>query len=309
MRARCLGMLISCALLAIPFAMPLAAQRQPAARAAIPDSTNPVPAYPSMLREAGVGGVVRVTFAIDTAGRPSMASYKVRAPANDLLSAAVTNAIQQWRFTPARRANRLVVDSVEQLIEFVPPLTEALQYIAPIVLSREALGPGRWRLVVGGPTQMPRTGPVAESLHVAIAAAALDTLLASLPVDAAYPARIACLALGMSGTPQQPPLTLLRALSRPTYTVVAAKRCPPTFGSPARVVFADGRPPEPDPPGEDPWVFTPLVPRAVDDATVLIDIAMSHATTSGTYRCVAERDAKRAGGWRARCRPGPMALH
>lgn len=304
-REGCFGMLMSWALLATPSA----AQHLPAARAAMPDSTNVAPIYPSMLRQAGVGGIVRVTFVVDTTGRARMSSYVAHASANDLLSNAVKNAIQRWRFIPARRANRLVVDSVEQLVEFVPPSTEELLHIAPIVLSREALGPGRWRLAVGGPARTTRTGPVSESLHVAIAEAAMDTLLASLPVDSAYPARIVCLALGMSGTPLQPPLTLLRALSRPTYTVVAAKRCPPTFGSPVRVMTADGRPPAPDPPGEDPWVFTPLVPRTVDDATVLIDIAMSYATTSGTYRCVAQRDATRAGGWRARCRPETMAHH
>lgn len=32
-------------------------------------------------------------------------------------------------------------------------------------------------------------------------------------------------------------------------------------------------------PGEDPWIFTPLVPRAVNDSMVMIDIAMRHATT------------------------------
>lgn len=290
-------------------AAPVAAQRLPATRSAIPDTTNAVPAYPAMLREAGVGGVVRVTFVVDSNGRPVMPSYVVSASAHSLLSAAVKNAIQRWRFTPARRGNRYVSDSVEQLVEFVPPSAEALLDIAPIALSREALRPGRWHLVLGGPLRMPRTGPVAESLHVAVAAAAMDTLLASLPVDPAYPARIACLALGMSGSPVQPPLTLLRTLSRPTYTVVAAKRCPRTFGSPVRVMTADGRPPEPDPPGEDPWEFTPLVPQSVDESTVLIDIAMSDATTSGTYRCVAQRDASRAGGWRARCRAGRMAQH
>lgn len=308
-RALWIGMLMLGALVATLLTTPVAAQRLPATRSAIPDTANAVPAYPEMLREAGVGGVVRVTFAVDSTGRPAMTSYVVRASAHDLLSAAVTNAIQRWRFTPARRASRYVADSVEQLVEFVPPSTEALLYVAPIALSRETLGPGRWRLAVGGPLRMPSTGPVAESLHVAIAAAAMDTILASLPLDPAYPTRIACLALGMTGPPVQPPLTLLRALSRPTYTVVAAKRCPRTFGSPVRVMSADGRPPEPDPPGEDPWVFTPLVPQSVDEATVLIDVAMSHATTSGTYRCVAQRDTTRAGGWRARCRSGRMAMH
>lgn len=47
-----------------------------------------------------------------------------------------------------------------------------------------------------------------------------------------------------------------------------------------QAVFADGRRPEPDPPGEDPWAFTPLVPRVVNDTTVLIDIEM---TVLGRY--------------------------
>lgn len=296
---------MSCTLLATP----LVAQRAPDTHAALPDSANAAPAYPMMLRDALAGGVVRVRFVVDSTGRARMANYEVRESSHDLLSVAVKNVIPRWRFTPARRATRFVEDTVEQVFEFVPPSTHALLKVAPSVLSRVALGPGRWRLVLGGPVIMPRAEPVADSLHIVIASAALDTLLASLPVDSAYPARVACLALGMSGTAVQPPLTLLRALSRPTYTVVAAKRCPPTFGSFVRVMTADGMQPEPDPPGEDPWVFTPLVPRAVNDSMVLIDIAMTHGTMSGTYGCVAQRDATRAGGWRATCRRGRMVLH
>lgn len=285
-----LALLMSCTLLTTP----LAAQRTPATRAATPDSANAIPAYPMMLRSAQFGGVVRVIFVVDSTGRPSMASYVVRESAHDLFSNAVKNVIPRWRFAPAVRAGRAVSDTVEQLFEFVPPVAEALLFLPPRALARDALGPGRWRLVVGGPLQMPPTKVVADSLHLVIATAAMDTLLASLPVDPAYPARIACLALGMSGTSEQPPLHVLRALSRPTYTVVASKRCPRTFGS----MFQR---PEPDPPGEDPWVFTPLVPLSVDDFTVMIDIELRHATIFGRYHCVVQRDSTRDSAWRATC--------
>ncbi len=249
------------------------------------------------------GGVVRLRVVVDTTGRPRMSTLDVHESSHELLTNAVKHTIPRWRFSPARRETRLVEDTVEHVFEFVPPSTRALLQVPPSLLSPQAFEAGRWRLVIGGPVIVPNAGPVADSRHIAIAAAAVDTLLASLPVHPAYQARIACLALGMSGTPVQPPLTLLRALSRPTYTVVAAKRCPPTFGSPFRYST------EPDPPGEDPWIFTPLVPRAVNDSMVIIDIAMRHATTSGTYDCVAHRDTTRAGGWRAACRKGQMWVH
>ncbi len=290
--------LLLCALLTVP----LAAQRAPANRAALPDSANSVPVYPTMLRSATLGGVVRVTFVVDSTGRPDMASYMVRESAHELFTRAVTNAIPRWRFAPAIRAGRQVADTVEQLFEFVPPPAEALQFLPARALAREAMGPRRWRTVIGGPVQMPPLGPVADSLHLPVAAAAMDTILASLQVDTAYPARIACLALGMTGTPQEPPLHLLRRLSRSTYTVVASRRCPKTFGS----MF---RRPEPDPPGEDPWIFTPLVPQRVDDATVLIDVAMKHATMVGTYHCVVQRDSTRNGQWRAACARSTMGVH
>lgn len=290
-------------------ATPLVAQRLPLTRSAVPDSTNVVPGYHAMLRSAGVGGRVRATFVVDTTGRPVMASYVQRESTNGLLSDSVKVAIQQWRFIPARRGGKTVADTIEQIVEFLPTESDEFLLMPVTVLAREQIGPSQWRLVLASapiPVVLP---PVAESLHLAIAEAALDALLATFPLDSAYPPRIACIALGMAGPPVQPPLPLLRALSRPTYTAVASRRCPPTFGSPTRMMRADGQPPEPNPPGEDPWSFTPLAPRTLNDSTVLIDIAMTHATTFGPYHCYAVRDRTRTTGWRAVCRTGRMGVH
>lgn len=287
---------------------PGTAQRAPETQRARPLSTNVVPDYPDVMRMAGLGGVVRVAFGVDSTGRPNMALFVVRTAENDLLIAPVKAAVQRWRFSPAQRRGHAVADSIEQVVEFLPPRPEFVLVLPPAVLARESLGPGRWRLAIGVAPMVATGLPVPESLHVAIAAAALDTLLAALPVNSSYPPRIACVGLKLSGTLVDPPLSLLRALSRPTYTVVAARRCPPTFGAPTRAVLADGRLPPPDPPGEDPWAFTPLAPRAVDDSTALIDVAMSHATMFGTYHCYARRDRTRTGGWKAVCQPGRMGV-
>ena len=297
------------ALLLVPFVVaPSAAQRASDTRRARPVDTNVVPYYPDVMRMDGLGGVVRVTFAVDSSGRPIMASFVVRATENDRLIAPVKAAVRQWRFVPARRGGHAATDSIEQVVEFLPPRPEFVLALPPAVLARDSLGPGRWRLAVGVAPMAETAEPVAESLHVAIASAALDMLLAMLPVDARYPPRIACVALKTSGALVDPPLSLLRALSRPSYTVVAARRCPPTFGAPFRPMLADGRLAPPDPPGEDPWAFTPLAPRAVDDSTALIDVAMSHGTIFGTYHCFARRDRTRPGGWKAVCQAGRMGV-
>lgn len=302
---RALATLLLSALLATP----VASQGTQTNRRAQPDSANAIPPYPSMLYDAMIGGTVRATFVVDTSGRPNMSSFKIRASDNHLFSTAVKNAIQRWRFSPARCAGRVAIDSVEQVVEFVPPPAQAFLLTPSTALARESLGDGRWRLVLGVPPISASMRPAADSIHLAIASAALDTLLSTLPVDSMYPPRIACIALGMTGSLVQPPVSMLRALSSRNYTAVSALRCPKTFGSPWKVLRADGSGPEPDPPGEDPWAFTPRVPQSVDDSTAIIDITMSHATTSGVYHCYARRDQQRARGWRAVCRAGRMAVH
>lgn len=289
-------------------ASPSAAKRTPETRRARPLSTNVAPNYPDVLWIAAIGGVVRVTFAVDSTGRPLMASLVVRAAENDLFVIPVKRAVERWRFVPAQRGGHAVVDTIEQVIEYVPPRPELNLVASSTVLARDSLGAGRWRMVIGVEPLVETGSLVPQEMRLPIAEAALDTLLASLPVEGRYPPRIACVALKPADTLEDPPLSLLRALSGPSYTVVAARRCPPSFSSPIRVVRADGTLGPPDPPGEDPWAFTPLAPRAVDDSTALIDIAMSHATSFATYHCYARRDPTRPRGWRAVCQRGRMGL-
>src|SRR6476620_1231607 len=57
-------------------------------RAPRPDPGNAAPPYPVMMREAGVGGVLRLTFVVDTAGRVDLASLTVVDSTFSLLLAA-----------------------------------------------------------------------------------------------------------------------------------------------------------------------------------------------------------------------------
>ncbi len=286
--------------------LPLAAQSARARTAPIPDSTNSAPIYPAVLEESGVGGTVHVQFVVDTTGRVHPANVVVRLSPNDVLTQSVTNVVSRWRFTPASIGGRVTSDTVDLLVDFVPT-PSALYFLQPTLVARESLGPRRWKMTIGIATQSTPT-PVADSLHLAIATAVLDTVLASNPVNAAYPPRIACIALRMSGVEQPPPLALLRALSNRNYTAVAARRCPPTFGSMVRIQSADGRPPAPDPPGEDPWTFTVFAPAKYGSA-VAVDVELAHATMGSRYHCAAIQDVTRSNGWRARCKVGEMWVH
>src|SRR5262245_33076170 len=94
---RSVGML-ACTL---PTALPVAAQRTPKVRPPEPDKKNVVPTYPEMLHAAGIGGTVRVTFAVDSTGLPIISSFRMRKSDNDLFTVSVRDAVTNWRYTPA----------------------------------------------------------------------------------------------------------------------------------------------------------------------------------------------------------------
>ena len=79
------------------------------------------PLYPPALREAHVEGRVLVQFVVDTLGRPETATFKVLMSSNDLLSAAVRDALPTMRYEPATIGDRRVRQVVQQ------PFTFAMQ--------------------------------------------------------------------------------------------------------------------------------------------------------------------------------------
>jgi len=68
----------------------------------LPD--NPEPAYPSILRAAGIEGRVQAEFVVDTAGRVEPGSIHLEATGSDLFAAAVRRALERARYAPARAA-------------------------------------------------------------------------------------------------------------------------------------------------------------------------------------------------------------
>lgn len=78
----------------------------------------PRPAYPEMLRAAGIEGRVVVRFVVDSAGRVEPQSIEVVEASHALFERAVREALPRFRFAPAEVGGRRVRQLVELPIAF-----------------------------------------------------------------------------------------------------------------------------------------------------------------------------------------------
>lgn len=85
---------------------------------ALPLPGNRAPAYPGVLRAAGIEGSVTLRFVIDTAGAVERASAGVLRSDHDLFTTAALRALSTHRFLPAEVGGIKVRMLVEQRFEF-----------------------------------------------------------------------------------------------------------------------------------------------------------------------------------------------
>ena len=76
------------------------------------------PVYPSDLAEAGVEGVVRVTYVVDATGRVDTTTIRIMSSDHRLFTASVQAALGEMRFRPAKRRGQPVRQLVEQRFRF-----------------------------------------------------------------------------------------------------------------------------------------------------------------------------------------------
>jgi len=76
------------------------------------------PAYPDVLRQAGVEGEVLVSFVVDTTGRVEVSSFKVLRATHEFFATAVKNALPRMRFIPAELGTHKVRQLVQQPYSF-----------------------------------------------------------------------------------------------------------------------------------------------------------------------------------------------
>ena len=76
------------------------------------------PAFPDMLRAAGVEGQVLAEFVVDSTGTARMDTFRVLSSDHDLFTAAVRRSLERMRFLPAEVGQRRVAQLVHQTFQF-----------------------------------------------------------------------------------------------------------------------------------------------------------------------------------------------
>lgn len=79
--------------------------------------SNPKPAYPSLAQRRGWEGIVTLSVAVDETGTPQEVRIK-ESSGYSVLDRCAVEAVQRWRFVPARRAGRTVAAHVEVPVRF-----------------------------------------------------------------------------------------------------------------------------------------------------------------------------------------------
>ncbi len=83
-------------------------------RPVVLDRRSPLPRFPQLLKDAGVEGMVRVSFVVDTLGRVELETVRMVESTHPAFAVAVQVTLPRLRFAPARVGGR----GVRQLVEF-----------------------------------------------------------------------------------------------------------------------------------------------------------------------------------------------
>jgi hypothetical protein len=253
------------------------------------------------MREAAAGGVLRVTFVVDTAGRVDLTSVTVVDSTFPVLLAAAKMTLPRWRFEPGRKAARSVAVRWEQVFAFTIPADSEVPPLEPSLIARDSTVDGVPRVVVG--IRDPEPGAILLFSNGDLLDAQRHVLrtLAPAPITDSLgrPRVTLCLSINRGGQDFAADSVTIAALEAPGRRVVIPLDCPKTYA----MALYD---PQRRPPGYiDPYIVE--VPRVIGWTadTIVMRIDISHEATQTSYRCAATRDGA---AWRSTCRrlPAPF---
>jgi len=90
-------------------------------RPVLRDSACLEPAYPALLREAGIEGLAVVGFVVDTSGAVEPSSPRVLSSSHQMLDGPARAAVLRCRFSPGRVAGRVVRVQMQLALNFLLP--------------------------------------------------------------------------------------------------------------------------------------------------------------------------------------------
>src|SRR2546423_2034316 len=209
----------------------------------VADSANAWPTYPGLLREAGVGGAVRVAFTVDTIGMPERATIVIERTPNPGFDVGVKRTVATWRFVPARLCGRPVRVRLRHEFGFGPAAsrradTLRLDYLfddslaAPMTVATvDPLADGTTRTMLEVRSSVAVPPPIFSDFAALDSAARDSAEEASLAVlvDAITPAKDSLVQIICLDSDRD--RGLLVRLTRPRVAVLPLRRCPRTFSS------------------------------------------------------------------------------
>lgn len=300
MMLRCLGLAISLAL--VPFLATLAQERRPcpapdgaihlACNADVPPEPAPdrkLPLYPDILRQAGVGGDVRVRYVLDTAGRVVPGTLVIVQSKHDLFTSMVKAAVPGWTFTPALRSGKRIAVLYEEFFVFRdqpggPPDND-------MVGVQDTTMDGIPRTTIG-PAGLDSLASAAFSLEDLKEAQLSVLLVLAGNVRLSQTGRVPtlCVSFRREGVEAPADVATLRRLEAPGRRVVAKRDCPETYAS--MIVQRDslGRLVDGRPPGSvDPYYLSVRRVEPWSRVLVLVDAAVGQGLGGRNYRCGTRR--------------------
>lgn len=256
--------------------------------------------FPSMMREAGVGGEVRLQMIVGLDGKPDPQSIRVISSTHDIFTVATRSAVSRWEFAPPTLDGRGVRILVPVTVSFVVPSIprdEPSREVAGIVADTSGIH------VSLGAVRIPQDSSIVANR--ADRRAATEAVLSELLSTATtMVAGAVCLANDSLG---KVPANLLRHLRQSHPDLRSAARCPRTYASMIVRVDSLGRPLEPPTRIADPvWIEASRMRPWTRDL-YLLDGLVRQGLATQRYACTARRERPVAR-WRAKCRLTVMSI-
>jgi TonB family protein len=192
-----------------------------------------MPRYPDILLGAGVGGEVRVSYTIDSAGHVVPASLAILRSTHQLFASSVKVVVPKWTFVPALVHGRAAAVRYEEVFEF--QATAELGYARSEVTTiaydtAEGVVP---RTTIGVPSRDPSAATffsddeLLEAQRTVLAVLAKGA--ASHDSSKAGTVITLCVTVRRDGAPVPADAQTLRGLETPGRHAVAPGQCPPTY--------------------------------------------------------------------------------
>jgi TonB family protein len=251
------------------------------------------PAYPVVLRQAGVGGTVQVRFVLDSTGRVQRRTIEILSSTQPNFERALVNALDSGQFEPPSYHGIAADARIQLEAHFVAASVDSGPVRAVWSEDRTPVG-FSWRI---GWELIPRTLP-APMLAAAERDSVVRAVVLAMPLPQATESKRAlCIELPDTWRSKALDMATLLELRRQRPNTVRREQCPPTYEAWIRAPGAKTRPPG----ALDPDFVTMGEVTAWTPDVVRVPVRTGRGVSGWFFDCDATRDPLSRRGWTVIC--------